>query len=136
LLKIASIDPEHKNIDIKTPTEEMADADDWSCTQSTWDDMIPTDDWSDHVSEATKRGPEIGDHSLEAMLDGFGDEGMRDTFWPAEAFEARRQDLAKLAFHWTNVEKFAGIKREDVPPTQQPFCEDLSHLTHVRKFRW
>jgi hypothetical protein len=136
LLEIASMNPEHKNTDTNASSEEMNDVDDWSCTQSTWDDMAPTDDWSDYVKDLAKRGPNDGDHSLEAMLDGFGDEGMRDTFWPAEAFEARRQDLAKLAFHWTNVERFAGIKREDVTPTQQPFCEDLSHLTHARKFRW
>jgi hypothetical protein len=134
LLKIASLDPGSKTTDIDTYPEEMIDADDWS--QSTWDITTPTEDWSDCASDDTRLGPVLGDHSLEAMLDGFGAEGMRDAFWPAEAIEARRRDLAKLTFHWTNVEMFAGIKRGNMPPAQPPFYEDLSHLPDVRKVWW
>jgi len=120
LLKIASLDPKQKARDNDAPQEEMNDADDWS--QSTWDIMTPTEDWSDCASDVTRRDSVSGDQSLEAMLDNFGPEGMRDAFWPAEAIEARRRDLAKLAFHWTNVEKFAGIERGDLTPARQPLC--------------
>jgi hypothetical protein len=116
LLRIASLDPKQKICDNDGSQEEMNDADDWS--QSTWDIMTPTKDWSDCASDVSTCAPVPGDHSLEAMLDNFGPEGMRDAFWPAEAIEARRKDLTKLAFHWTNVDKFAGIKRGDVSPAQ------------------
>jgi hypothetical protein len=129
LLKIASMDPGQKTTDINASQEDMTDADEWS--QSTWDIMTSTEDWSDCASHVTRCDPVPGDHSLEAMLDNFGHEGMRDAFWPAEAIEARRRDLAKLTFYWTNVEKFAGIKRGDLTPARQPFYEDLSHLTRV-----
>lgn len=128
LLKIDSIDPEYKAVHVSAGPEEMPDADDWSFTQATAGTMTPTDDWSDMASEITAIGKDNEDHALEAMLDCFGDEGMRDTFWPAEAFDGRRRDLAKLAFYWTNVEIFAGIKRGDPEPPQQQFYQDLKHL--------
>ena len=148
LLKIASMEQAYANVGIACGPVHESDLENWPSPQSTVVDTIPTDDWSDIESDIKGSAPvdlstpsdsvlgdqdtdmsnvqqrnDTEDHTLEVMLDAFGDDGMEDAFSHAEALEGRRKDLAKLAFHWTNVEVFAGIKR-GAPPLILP------------RFRW
>jgi len=137
LLEIALMDPKDKDNLVNAAEEEMPDADNLSSGQSTAGTTTPTDDWSDAESDSSRSScsnpppPSEPTHEcrdasptedqqsehdlLEAILDGFevGKSELGEDSWSAEVFAARREDLAKLAFHWTNVENFAGIRRPD-----------------------
>lgn len=125
---------------VVTAAEEMPNTDNWSSPGSSVGTASPTDDWSDaesnssgsssgrsSPSETTRRcrdtdptkiehDEDIGDVILETILDGLEDGKMREGSWSVEGLVARKEDLAKLAFHWTTVESFAGIRRADPVP--------------------
>jgi hypothetical protein len=153
LLKIASVNSKDKSTNLKATTEEMPDADERPSKPSTEDTVSPTDDWSDAESDSAESSSSSGssasepshecrdadldlsqqdldaeDYVLEAILNGFGDKEMRNGSWSAEALAARRGDLAKLAFHWTNVEFFAGFRRSDPIPADQLFSRDPAYV--------
>lgn len=136
LLKIALMDPEEKRA-VDRAREETPDAENWLSVRLRAGIMTPRDDWSDAESRSgcPSRWPppeptsefrdtdptkdQQSEHDvLEAILDGLevGKSEVGDDSWSAEMFAARRGDLAKLAFYWTNVENFAGIRRADPVP--------------------
>lgn len=127
---------------VSAAEQVMPDADKWSSGGSSASTASPTADWSDAGSDSSgstsssrssssepvhecrdthttrnQRDKDIGDEILETILDGLEHGKIQECSSSAEALAARREDLAKLAFHWTNVENFAGIRRADpVPP--------------------
>lgn len=141
LLKIVSINAMDEAVVVNTAEEEMPDADNWSSGGSSAGSASPKDDWSDAESDSSsssssslsspsepthgcqnaeltedQQAKTTGDSVLEIMLDGFEDGVKREENWSVEALVARKGDLAKLAFHWTNVENFAGLRRPDPIP--------------------
>lgn len=134
LLKIASVNPKDEEVVVNTTEEEMPGADDWSSLRPISGIMTPADDWSDAESDSSSspsspsepvrechhtdptKNQQSEDSLLEAIMDGFEGVKLEEGFSSAEMFAARRVDLAKLAFHWTNVENFAGIRRADPVP--------------------
>ncbi|KAH0165046.1 hypothetical protein KCU67_g4896, partial [Aureobasidium melanogenum] len=97
LLKIASIDPEYKDIDMVEIWEKMPDTEEWPSPQTTMGTTTPTEDWSYLLyRDDTASGPmeysflpiprahptklvklqqrkDTGDPTLEELLDNFGD---------------------------------------------------------------
>ncbi|KAH0373917.1 hypothetical protein KCU65_g235, partial [Aureobasidium melanogenum] len=143
LSKIASIDPEHKEIDV-VEAWEIPYAEDWPSPQTTMGNTTPTEDSSCFLHrDDTASGPmdyaflpspgshptnpikhrqskDAGDRSLEEMLDNFGHENKLDGSWPIGGKEPKTRGLAMLAFHWTNAEVFADVERKDLEPLKMP----------------
>ncbi|KAG9655373.1 hypothetical protein KCU95_g16547, partial [Aureobasidium melanogenum] len=140
LLKIASIDPEYKDIDVVEVWEKIPDIEGWPSPQTTMGNTTPTEDWSyllhkddtasgpmdysflpipgAHPTRLVKRQQrkDTGDPTLEEMLDNFGDGNRLQASYPIGGMDPRIRGLAMLAFHWTNAEVFAGIERKDLEP--------------------
>ncbi|KAG9516858.1 hypothetical protein KCV07_g6566, partial [Aureobasidium melanogenum] len=140
LLKIASIDPEYKDIDMVEIWEKIPDTGEWPSPQTTMGNTTPTEDWSyllqrddtasgsmncsflpiprAHPTKLVKRQQrkDTGDPTLEEMLDNFGDGNKLGASCPIGGMDPRIRGLAVLTFHWTNAEVFAGIERKDLEP--------------------
>ncbi|KAH0260355.1 hypothetical protein KCU91_g14673, partial [Aureobasidium melanogenum] len=106
LLKIASIDPEYKNINVVEVWEKIPDTDGWPSPQTTMGNTTPTEDWSILLhKDDTASGPmdcsslsipgayptklvkrqqrkDTGDPILEEMLDNFGDGNKLEASYP------------------------------------------------------
>jgi hypothetical protein len=122
LLKIASIDPEYKDIDVVEVWEKTPDAEGWPSPQTTMGNTTPTEDWSYLLHrEDTASGPmdcsflpiprahptklvkrqqrkDTGDRTLEEMLDNFGDRNKLAASYTIGGMDPRIRGLAMLAF--------------------------------------
>ncbi|KAG9677948.1 hypothetical protein KCU95_g15507, partial [Aureobasidium melanogenum] len=140
LSKIASLDPEYKDIDVVEFWEKISDTEGWPSPQTIMGNTTPTDDWSHllhrddgasgpmdysflpipgaHPTKLIKRqqSKDTGDCTLEEMLDSFGEGSKLDGSWPIVGMDPRTRGLAMLAFHWTNAEVFVGVERKDLEP--------------------
>ncbi|KAH0198062.1 hypothetical protein KCU99_g8120, partial [Aureobasidium melanogenum] len=140
LLKIASIDPEYKDIDMVEIWEKISGTEEWPSPETTMGNTTPTEDWSyllhrddtasgpmdcsflpiprAHPTKLVKRQQrkDTGDPTLEELLDNFGDGNKLEASYPIGGIDPRIRGLAMLAFHWTNAGGFAGIERKDLEP--------------------
>ncbi|KAG9754296.1 hypothetical protein KCU73_g5691, partial [Aureobasidium melanogenum] len=122
LLKIASIDPEYKDIDVVEVWEKTPDAEGWPSPQTTMGNTTPTEDWSYLLHrEDTASGPmhcsflpiprahptklvkrqqrkDTGDRTLEEILDNFGDRNKLAASYTIGGMDPRIRGLAMLAF--------------------------------------
>ncbi|KAH0352118.1 hypothetical protein KCU81_g2016, partial [Aureobasidium melanogenum] len=99
ILKLHSSNDEHEDKVSARSSEELPDAGTWSSSRSTvtLSAMTPTGDWSNvSYSSATSE-----DRDLEDVLE-------------TTNMELREENVAKLVFHWTNVEEFGRFCRRDL----------------------
>lgn len=138
LLRIASLDPDYKDIDIEEISERVPITEKWSSPNHTMGNTTPTEDWSyvfhrngtgsgpmdysflpipgSHPTKLVKRQQrkDTEVRALVELLDKFGDESRLGSDRPEEVMSSRKRGLATLAFHWTNAEVFAGFHRKDL----------------------
>ncbi|KAG9960065.1 hypothetical protein KCU61_g6955, partial [Aureobasidium melanogenum] len=99
ILELRSSSQQHEDRVLARSSEELPDADTWSSSQSTvtLGAMTPTGDWSNVNCDMATSADRASEDLLETIDTKFSE-----------------ASVAKLVFHWTNVEEFGRFGRRDL----------------------
>ncbi|KAG9561405.1 hypothetical protein KCU71_g8364, partial [Aureobasidium melanogenum] len=117
ILELRSSSQQHEDRVLARSSEELPDADTWSSSQSTvtLGAMTPTGDWSNVNCDMATSADRASEDLLETIDTKFSE-----------------ASVAKLVFHWTNVEEFGRFGRRDLNKEGSPEFGSASPL-HISK---